>query len=348
MLILDKVSARAGDFILKNVSFTVKEGEYFVLLGESGSGKTVLLEMLAGLTPPVDGVVSLCGEDITKSPSGGHSLGLVYQDQALFPHMSVGENIAFALKCRHLGKKEIKARVEKIAEELGVHHLVERDPDTLSIGEAQRAAIARTLAAEPLVLLLDEPLASLDRQAKRSMRALLRKINNSGTTVIHVTHDYEEALALAGRIAILENGTVSQVGDIKEVFRQPESRFVADFIGIKNFFPGEFVKTSQNSGVFKTNGVEFDVATSAESGKRNIIISSELMTISETNSEPQAENRFRGVVKDIENASAGIEVLVDIDIEVVVSIDAGTIENLRFETDDEVTVEIKTEAIEVL
>ena len=231
MLEVKNISIALGAFKLKNISFDVRKGEYFVVLGESGIGKSVLLEIIAGLLRQKTGSITLNNEDISHVPIQKKGVGLVYQDQALFPHLSVKKNIEYALKCKKMKSADIAVKIANVAAQLGVEHLLDRMPDTLSLGEAQRVALARTLVSEPKVLLLDEPLSSLDVKAKAQMRSLLRKINQAGQTIIHVTHDYEEAIALATRIAILEKSSITQIDIPDKIFRHPKSSFVANFIG---------------------------------------------------------------------------------------------------------------------
>ncbi len=348
MLKLNNISKKLGDFTIENISFSVEKGDYFVLLGESGVGKTVLLEIIIGLIKADGGTIHFEGNDITKEKIQNRRIGLVYQDQSLFPHFSVKENIAYPLKCRNLKKSEIEAEVHTFATQTGITHLLNRDTETLSLGEAQRTALARTLATHPDLLLLDEPLASLDIQAKAEMRSLLRKINADGQTVIHVTHDYEEAIALAKNIAVLENRTVVQTGTPNEIFQHPKSEFVANFAGIKNFYQGELIKKSNNIGFFKTAGVEFEVATSAENGHVNLILPGEAITISKEISESSARNHFRGEIKDIENVRLGVEVFVNIGVNMAVLITEESMIKMNLKIKDKVIINFKATAAKII
>ncbi len=341
MLKVKNIYIKLGEFNLKNISFDVQEGEYFVVLGESGIGKTVLLEILAGLLSQNSGSIILNNKNISHAPIQKRSVGLVYQDQALFPHLTVKKNIEYSLKCKKMSSADVEIKALKIARQLEIAKLLNRMPGSLSLGEAQRVALARTLVSEPEILLLDEPLSSLDVQAKSKMRSLLRKINQSGQTIIHVTHDYEEAIALASRIAILEKNSISQIGIPEEIFRHPKSKFVANFIGIKNFYRGELKKESETFGVFKTKNIEIYVATNANAGTGNLILESEDITISKTCFESSAKNRFPGKIIDIEPARLGIEITVDIGVPVSALITQNSLEKMELKLEDEIWINFK-------
>ena len=341
MLEVKNISIALGAFKLKNISFDVKRGEYFVILGESGIGKSVLLEILTGLLRQKTGSIILNNKDISHIPIQKRSVGLVYQDQALFPHLNVRKNIEYSLKCKKMKSADIAMKITGIATQLGVDHLLNRMPDTLSLGEAQRIALARTLISEPEILLLDEPLSSLDVQAKSQMRSLLRKINQAGQTIIHVTHDYEEAIALAAKIAILEKSSISQIDIPDNIFRHPKSAFVANFIGIRNFYNGELKKESETLGIFKTKNIEFYIATNAKTGTGNLIIKSEDIIISKTSFDSSAKNRFLGEIIDIEPARLGIEVTIDIGVLISALITKNSLEKMQLKLEDKVWINFK-------
>ncbi len=300
MLTVDALACHLGGFELHDATFRVDAGDYFVLLGASGAGKTVLLELLAGLLVPDRGQLTFDGRDITRCPIQKRPFGLVYQDHVLFPHLTVRRNIAYALP------RSSHSEVERLADQVGAGALLDRAPGTLSLGEAQRVAIARTLAHRPRVLMLDEPLASLDVQARTGIRALLRRLHAAGQTIIHVTHDYEEALALASRVAVLEAGRIVQVGTPEEVFHHPRSQFIARFVGIKNFFRGRLVTTGGRAQ-FETAGVRFAVAAEASDGSGCAVFESNAVTVSLAEPCGSARNVFFGTVTDLEPAPLGIE-----------------------------------------
>ncbi len=347
MLTLENISLRLGNFELKNISFIVEENEYFIILGESGVGKSVLLEAIVGLIKPQTGKIILKDKDISNYPIQKRKLGLVYQDQALFPHLSVQDNISYALKAKREKNAEIAKKVAEIAKILGVEGMLTRYPNTLSLGEAQRVALARTLISKPDILLLDEPLASLDIQAKQNIRSLLRKINSAGQTIIHVTHDYEEAIALASKIAILENNSISQIGKPDKIFRHPKSEFIANFVGIKNFYKGRTTQINTKLSKFKVDNVnelDFFIATEEKGCNSNLIVRSEDITIFKTLPESSAKNHFQGYIKDIEPAKNGIEVIVDIKVPIAILITKESLTQLNLKIGNKVFVSFKATA----
>ncbi|HPO12004.1 MAG TPA: ABC transporter ATP-binding protein [Candidatus Hydrogenedentes bacterium] len=347
MLQVEGAHIRLGGFSLRDVSFTVDEGGYFVLLGASGVGKTVLLEALIGLLPLDAGRILWKGEDITHERLQKRRLGLVYQDQALFPHMPVWRNIAYGMQGAGYARKETRRQVEALADEVGAGDLLQRYPGTLSGGEAQRVALARALAMQPRCLLLDEPLSALDTHARGEMRALLRTFHRKGQTVVHVTHDYEEALALASHIGIMENGTVVQTGSPEEVFHHPKSEFVARFIGIRNVFPGILERNEppdQDVAPFVSHGVQFWIMTKATPGKGMMIVRSEDITLSRTRPDSSAQNCFSGRVVDVVPARIGLEVYVDIGVMAAALITAGSAERLEVRPGQQVFLSFKASA----
>jgi ABC-type Fe3+/spermidine/putrescine transport system ATPase subunit len=213
----------------------LKEGEFLSLLGPSGSGKTTLLRMVAGLVTPDEGKVILRGEDISFTPPNKRNMGMVFQQYALFPHMTVEDNVAYGLKARRLPKAEIKERVRKYLELVDLQHLAKRKPRELSGGQQQRVSLARALTVEPVVLLFDEPLSNLDVRLKEQMLKEIRNLHRDlGFTAIYVTHDQNEALYLSDKIAVLNRGRIEQFSPPEEIVKYPATAFVADFFGFTN------------------------------------------------------------------------------------------------------------------
>src|SRR5674476_643676 len=236
MLRLTNISRRLGDFALKEINLEVTDGQYYVLLGRSGSGKTQLLELIAGLEHPDTGTIVLDEKDITRQRIQDRKVGIVFQDYAVFPHMTVFGNIAYPLKVRKVDRVTIAEKIDKAATAMNIKHLLDRSTEKLSGGELQRVALARTLITSPRLLLLDEPLSSLDTSLKDDLKRLLRNLNKAGQTIIHVTHDYCDAISLAKRVGVIHNGKIIQEGSVEEVFSNPSNRFVARYAGIRNFF----------------------------------------------------------------------------------------------------------------
>jgi molybdate/tungstate transport system ATP-binding protein len=255
-----------GEFILRDIDLEVKEGEYFVLLGPTGAGKTVLLECIVGLHRPAAGTIRLDGAEVTEAPPEKRGIAYVPQDYCLFPNLTARENIAYGLTGRGRPKAEIEARTNELADWLDVRPLLGRRPLTLSGGEKQRIALARALAVRPRLLLLDEPLAAVDPATRDEVCAELKRIQRRGrTTVIHVCHNFEEALTVADRIGVLRNGRMIQVGTPREIFRHPRSVFVAGFTGASNILPGEWA-----DGVARAGGLRLSAA-GREPGRGRIV-----------------------------------------------------------------------------
>lgn len=226
----------AGTRAVDSINFSVPAGSLFTLLGPSGCGKTTTLRMIAGLESPSSGRIYFDNEDFTNFPPHRREIGMVFQSYALFPHMSVFENVAYGLRVRNMKKTEIRERVEKATDLVGLSHTLDRKPSQLSGGQQQRIALARALVYDPKILLLDEPLSNLDAKLRVYMREEIRKIQKkAGITTIYVTHDQEEALSISDMIAVMHGGKISQMGKSYDIYEKPTSVLVADFIGKANF-----------------------------------------------------------------------------------------------------------------
>lgn len=244
---LERISKRFGRTeAVREVTLEVKDGEILTLLGPSGCGKTTTLRCIAGFVSPDSGEVFLDGHAITDLPTERRGIGVVFQNYALWPHMTVRENLAFGLRLRRLPAEEIRRRVEWALSLVRLSGLESRYPRELSGGQQQRVALARALVITPSVLLLDEPLSNLDAQLREEMRFELRDLQKRlGITTVYVTHDQAEALVLSDRIAILNRGELAQVGTPHEIYERPASRFVAGFIGLTTFIDGVVVSTTE-------------------------------------------------------------------------------------------------------
>ena len=238
---VEDVTKRFGTVTaVDNVGVALKEGEFFALLGPSGCGKTTLLRLIAGFEMPDAGRILLDGQDITNQRPNRRPVNLMFQSYALFPHMSVSANIAYGLEMERRPKDEIRARVADILSMTELTELAGRKPDQLSGGQRQRVALARALVKRPRVLLLDEPLGALDKKLREQMQLELKKLQHElGITFVVVTHDQDEALVMADRIALMKDGVIAQAGAPRDLYENPASRFVAGFIGVSNFFEGE-------------------------------------------------------------------------------------------------------------
>ena len=240
VIIRDAVK-RYGDFTaLNGVSLDIHEGEFFTLLGPSGCGKTTLLRMIAGFNSIEGGDFFFGEKRINDVAAHKRDIGMVFQNYAIFPHLTVKENVAYGLKARKTPKKEIETRVAEALELVQISHLADRKPNELSGGQQQRVALARAFVIEPSVLLMDEPLSNLDAKLRVQMRTVIKKLQRRlGITTIYVTHDQEEALAISDRIAVMKDGNIMQIGTPSEIYAKPQNPFVAGFIGVSNFLDCE-------------------------------------------------------------------------------------------------------------
>ena len=251
-LALHRLSKRYGDFFAtRDVTLDVADGEFVVLLGPSGCGKTTTLRMIGGFVEPTAGTVSLGGQDVTRLPPWKRNTGLVFQNYALFPHLTVAQNVAFGLEMRRVSPAQIGTRVDEVLRLVRLDHLGDRLPRQLSGGQQQRVALARALVFRPDVLLLDEPLSNLDAKLRQEVRVEIRKLQRSlKLTTVMVTHDQEEALTMADRLVVMNEGVVRQVGTQRDLYERPVDGFVAGFVGRSSFLDGAV----EAPGLFRSRG----------------------------------------------------------------------------------------------
>jgi len=245
---LQRVTKKFGPLtVIEDLDLDIEKGEFVSLLGPSGSGKTTLLMLLAGFERPSSGAVVVGGKHVEKLPPHRRNMGVVFQNYALFPHMSVRDNIAFPLKMRRVARGEIEARVTKALEMVQLGALAARKPHALSGGQQQRVALARALVFEPEVVLMDEPLGALDKNLREQMQLDIRDLHRQlGLTIVFVTHDQGEALTMSDRIAVFNQGKIEQIGSPHDIYDRPQSRFVAEFIGETNFLEGQITAHQGN------------------------------------------------------------------------------------------------------
>jgi spermidine/putrescine transport system ATP-binding protein len=277
---LRDATKRYGDAVaLRGVSLEIEQGEFFCLLGPSGCGKTTTLNLIGGFIPLSSGELRIEGRRVNDLPPHRRNVNTVFQNYALFPHMTVAQNVAFGLRMEKLSGAEVTKRTDEYLELVGLGGLTRRLPSELSGGQQQRVALARALAKRPAVLLLDEPLGALDLKLRKAMQTELARIHRQvGTTFVFVTHDQEEALSMATRIAIMSGGQISQVGTPREVYDHPVNRFVADFVGDTNFVEGT-VRRDGGSAVFDVGSAVVDVQGDAEPGPATLMIRPEFLSL---------------------------------------------------------------------
>jgi len=257
-------------------NFTVEAGELVTLLGPSGCGKTTTLRMIGGLELPTTGKIRIGSEDVTMLPPNARDTATVFQSYGLFPHLTVGENVAYGLKLKKMPNADIDKKVKEFLDMVGLGDLHDRPPGQLSGGQQQRVALARSLIVEPSVLLLDEPLSNLDALLREQMRVEIRRIQKSlGTTAVYVTHDRVEAMTLSDRVIVMRDGKIQQIGTPQQIYEDPDSKFIAGFVGKAAFFPVELLEKSGSSWACKLKNKTFELsrfASDVELGKEAVIM----------------------------------------------------------------------------
>ena len=306
MIRIRHLDVRLTGFALQDISLTIEAGEFFTLLGPTGAGKTLILESIVGLVPLSSGRIRIGSRDVTRLPPEKRGVGIVYQDCALFPHLSVRENISYGLRYHRKTRPDQDGRFDRLVSQLGLAHLLGRSVHNLSGGEKQRVALARALAVDPSVLLLDEPLSSLDPNFREEIRQLLKDLHwKTGISVLMVTHDFSEAHFLAQRAAVINAGRIEQVGDVTTVFQRPATVFVAEFVGMKNIFAAKFAGNRAQVGK-----LSFHINSSSSSHGR-IAIRPEHVKLSVTAPEGPQGNRLEGTISRIRNHGVYSDLVVD-------------------------------------
>ncbi len=310
MIELKNVQVKVADFLLEQINLVVPKGEYTVILGPTGAGKTVLLESIAGLHALQQGVILLNGKDVTASVPEERGVSIVYQDYVLFPHLTVRENIIFGLRVRHMTKPNIDETLEWMCGLFEIKPLLKRLPATLSGGERQRVALARALITKPEILLLDEPLSALDPENREEMRVQLRSTHDKlNITTLHVTHDFEEAMSLGDNIVVVNRGKIVQVGKPAEIFYHPASEFVARFTMARNIFAGKIVSQDTKIKIFRSDGLEI-LTSSDKNVAQYAVIRPEMISVT-LEKQVSTFNSFPGMVKSIVDKGANILVTID-------------------------------------
>ena len=347
MIQITNLSINLGDFQLRDINLTVNDGEYFIILGPTGAGKTVLLESIAGLYPVRRGEIWLKGKKVTHLEPEKRNISIVYQDHVLFPHLSVKDNITFGLKLRKQPRPEIAKTLNWLSELLGITHLINRKPNTLSGGERQKVSLARALSTKPRVLLLDEPLSALDPETREGVQKELRQIHERlKITAIHVTHDFEEAIALGDRIAVLGNGRIQQIGTPEQIFRQPNSEFVARFAMARNIFAGEVIAKDDANTIFRSGGAEIAVVTNLR-GKWHASIRPEDILISPEPLRSSARNCFSGTITSVTDKGSILYLKVTLPPDFVCLVTRRSWEEMKLTRGQKVYITFKASAIHV-
>lgn len=317
-VVLDRVTKRFGNVVaVDEVSLAVERGEFLSIIGPSGCGKTTTLRMIAGLETVTSGTITIAGRRMENVPPYERNTALVFQNFALFPHMTVQKNVEFGLKMRGLPAAERAEKARRMLQMVGLVGLEERHPGQLSGGQKQRVGLARALATEPKVLLLDEPLGSLDARLRIDMQSELKEIQRQlGITFIHVTHNQSEALAMANRIVVMSEGRIEQIGTPEEIYATPRTRFVAEFVGKNNLFEGEVVAVEGDLVTLATPVGRLRCTTATSGPPRNAratcVVRADLVHPVVEGGEPY-DNVVSGVLRGLEYVGSTVTLVVAIE-----------------------------------
>ncbi|HII00541.1 TPA: ATP-binding cassette domain-containing protein [Methanosarcinaceae archaeon] len=310
MIEIKALSRKWKSFALDSLDLTIRDGEYFVILGPTGSGKTLLLELIAGFHRPDSGKILINGKDVTDLSPEKRNLAFVYQDYSLFPHMTVKKNIEFGLKMKKFKAPE---KFREISEYLNISHLLERYPLNLSGGEQQRVSLARALVTDPEILMLDEPLSALDPRTQDSAREMLLNVHRKGKlTVLHITHDQTEARIMADKIAVVMDGKLVQVGTPEEVFEKPANDMIADFVGFENVLKGRVLSREKGLLRIEAEGKVLEAAGEVEVGDMvHVGLRPENIVLSKTFTQSSIRNSLKGTVIEVQSLGALVRVRMD-------------------------------------
>ncbi|MFC1770312.1 ATP-binding cassette domain-containing protein [Candidatus Margulisiibacteriota bacterium] len=351
MLKAENICKQFKNFSLKNLSIEVAQGEYMALIGPSGSGKTIFLEILAGVQKEDSGKIFLSGNEITNHLPENRNIGLLYQNFMLFNHLTVFDNIAFSLKIKKEPPIKLAESVKKIAALLRIEDLLERYPKNLSGGEKQRVALARSLIMEPKILLLDEPFSAIDAHLRKTVVSEIKKLHKSlNLTVIHVTHDIDEALYLADSISIINKGKIIQKGNKEQVFKDPQNKFAADFLGYKNIFKGRI--RNNNEFIIDLNATgNKEIAITLDSTHHHqeayLLIPPESIIVSKSANPSSARNQFKGVVSEVIQKKGFYEIIIDLGVMISVYITSESLTKLNLEESSNCFISFKATALKL-
>lgn len=350
MLKIQGIKHKAGSFELGPLNLKVEGGDYWVIAGPSGAGKSMLLEVLAGIREAHEGEIFLKSENVTRQPAQVRRFGLVFQDMALFPHLTVAQNIAYPLRMQGITKEETEKEIKHWAEVTGVETLLHRRPGSLSGGEARRVAIARTLALRPRLLLLDEPFSGVDAEMRHLLYQVLRNLRQPELPIIHVTHDPDEALSLATHLAVIKQGQLMQAGPIQEVFLRPADDFVARYAGIRNFYPCELQPGPGEGLAWAHLDANHRICLPAPSrmGRGHISIPAADILLSKEKFTSSARNLFYGTITELVPVRHGVEVAIDCGFPLAALISHSALRELELKPGAPVWATFKASAVQFI
>jgi len=349
MIEIRGVSKRWKEFSLKDIGLEVKEGEYFVILGPTAAGKTLLLELIAGFYEPDKGEIWIDNKKVTWMAPEKRGVGVVYQDYSLFPHLTVKENIEFGLKVKGMPKSEMETKLKEVMNMLGISHLSHRYPRTLSGGEQQRVAIARGIIIEPSVMLLDEPLNALDARTQIHLRGELKKIHREAKlTTIHVTHDQTEAMVLADRIGVMMDGEIVQTGTPEEIFHFPLNERVAEFVGVENIIEGVVESNENGVAMIRIDDHAIEAISGVGTGSSvRICLRPESIIIAPSKTMSSARNSFSGTIAQLVPLGATCRIEIDCGFSLVALVTKTSAEDLDLRVGKDVCASFKASSVHV-
>jgi len=351
MIGFDRVSIALGDFLLDEVSLSVRKGDYYFIMGPSGAGKTIILEAIAGLLVPDSGRILQDGRDVRGIPPEKRRIGLVYQDYSLFPHMTVEKNIAFGMRIRRLPAPEIGRQVKQLMKQFEITHIAQRAPLTLSGGEQQRVAIARALAIEPELLLLDEPLSALDPITRDRFVEELRSLHRDhGLTIVQVTHDRRDAASLGTRMAMIIDGRLVQEDHVDTIFSSPCMEKVARFIGYENILKGIVTSCGDGLCTVEMGKTRMVVVAGAKKGDHVALCirADDITVLKSDGRETSARNTFKGPIIRRTVSGSLATITVDIGVEVTALVTGKSAAELELEIGTPVCISFKATAVHVV
>jgi molybdate transport system ATP-binding protein len=321
---IENLSVNLGEFHLKNINLGINEGEYVVLIGPTGSGKSVLLETIIGFYSPDEGIIKLNGKIINDVSPEDRGIGIVYQDNILFPNMNVYENIEYGVK-KKFSKEKTDSKIREIAKKMKIDHILHREVTTLSGGETQRTSLARALIVEPKIILMDEPFSALDISTQEKLTSMIKSVvRDYKTTVLHVTHNFNDIWNLAEKVGVMKDGEIHQWDEYRAIFSKPKNNFVADFVGVQNIFEGDIVEVNSEKIVVRLDSGALITSSDIEclknikniknSDKKILIaIRPESIIFSNEKFESSAKNQLKGKITEI--IESGPTVLVNVDVD---------------------------------
>ncbi len=344
MITLENLSIELGEFKLHDIDLHIEENDFFMLMGPSGAGKTILLEAIAGLVPVKSGRIKVAGQDITQLPPEKRGISIVYQDYALFPHLDVADNIRYGLHFHRRDKRAGEKRLRELLKLFDLQHLEKRYPGTLSGGEQQRVAMARAMIINPQVLLLDEPLSALDPRLREEFRLILKQLQqNTSVTILMVTHDFTEALALGGRGAVIHRGRVEQAGTMEDLFQRPQSTIVADFVGMKNLFA-----VILRDEIADLDSLQIQLGHRFDKSRGYIAIRPEDIVLSAVQIQSSMRNSFHGTIRRIISQGFYYEVYIAVGkIHFCALVTKGALLEMELIEDKEIYLFFKSTAIHI-